>query len=480
MSKCRVFDGRQQGESDAMASYDYDLFVIGAGSGGTRASRIAAGYGARVGVAEERYLGGTCVNVGCVPKKLLVYASHFSEDFEDARGFGWTVGPRSFDWNTLIANKDQEIDRLNGIYRRLIEGAGARIYDERATLVDEHTLQVGDERVSAETILVAVGGWPDLPAIPGIEHAIDSNDVFYLKEFPRRMAIVGGGYTAVEFAGVFAGLGAEVTQLYRGPLFLRGFDDDIRAELASEMRKKDIDLRFDASVEAIEQMEDGSYQITATVGGEATTIQADCVLYATGRRPNTASLGLDKAGVNVTDGGVIPVDEYSRTNVPHIYAIGDVTDRINLTPVAIREGHLFAETVFNNNPQVPDHRDVPTAVFSQPSIGACGMTEAEARAELDAIDIYRSAFRPMKHTLSGRDERSVMKLIVDRKTDRVVGCHILGPDAGEIMQGIGIAIKCGATKAQFDATIGIHPTSAEEIVTMREPVPDTPSEEAAD
>ena len=347
-------------------------------------------------------------------------------------------------------------------------------------MVDEHTLQVGDERVSAETILVAVGGWPDLPAIPGIEHAIDSNDVFYLKEFPRRMAIVGGGYTAVEFAGVFAGLGAEVTQLYRGPLFLRGFDDDIRAELASEMRKKDIDLRFDASVEAIEQMEDGSYQITATVGGEATTIQADCVLYATGRRPNTASLGLDKAGVNVTDGGVIPVDEYSRTNVPHIYAIGDVTDRINLTPVAIREGHLFAETVFNNNPQVPDHRDVPTAVFSQPSIGACGMTEAEARAELDAIDIYRSAFRPMKHTLSGRDERSVMKLIVDRKTDRVVGCHILGPDAGEIMQGIGIAIKCGATKAQFDATIGIHPTSAEEIVTMREPVPDTPSEEAAD
>ena len=463
-----------------MASYAYDLFVIGAGSGGTRASRIAAGYGARVAVAEERYLGGTCVNVGCVPKKLLVYASHFAEDFEDARGFGWTVGPRSFDWATLIANKDQEIERLNGIYRRLIEGAGAKIYDARATLLDEHTLQIGEDQVTAENILIAVGGWPDLPAIPGIEHAIDSNDVFYLEEFPRRIVIVGGGYIAVEFAGVFAGLGADVTQLYRGPLFLRGFDDDIRSSLADEMRKKDINLQFNATVASIAQAEDGSFKVTAVVDGQSSELEADCVLYATGRRPNTAGLGLDKAGVTVTEHGVIPVDEYSRSNVAHIHAIGDVTDRVNLTPMAIREGHLFAETVFNNNPQIPDHRDVPTAVFSQPNIGTCGMTEAQARSELDAVDIYRSAFRPMKHTLSGRDERSVMKLVVERATDRVVGCHILGPDAGEIMQGIGIAIKCGATKAQFDATIGIHPTSAEEIVTMREPVPDTATAEAAD
>ena len=357
-----------------MASYDYDLFVIGAGSGGTRASRIAAGYGARVAVAEERYLGGTCVNVGCVPKKLLVYASHFAEDFEDARGFGWTVGPRSFDWATLIANKDQEIERLNGIYRRLIEGAGAKIYDARATLLDEHTLQIGEDQVTAENILIAVGGWPDLPAIPGIEHAIDSNDVFYLEEFPRRIVIVGGGYIAVEFAGVFAGLGADVTQLYRGPLFLRGFDDDIRSSLADEMRKKDINLQFNATVASIAQAEDGSFKVTAVVDGQSSELEADCVLYATGRRPNTAGLGLDKAGVTVTEQGVIPVDEYSRSNVAHIHAIGDVTDRVNLTPMAIREGHLFAETVFNNNPQIPAHRDVPTAVFSQPNIGTCGMT----------------------------------------------------------------------------------------------------------
>lgn len=463
-----------------MSSYDYDLFVIGAGSGGTRASRIAAGYGARVAVAEERYMGGTCVNVGCVPKKLLVYASHFSEDFEDAQGFGWTVGPRTFDWKTLIANKDKEIERLNGIYRRMIEGAGAKIFDARATLLDEHTLEVDGERVTAEIILIAVGGWPDLPNIPGINHAIDSNDVFYLPELPQRIVIVGGGYIAVEFAGVFAGLGSQVTQLYRGPLFLRGFDDDIRSELAGEMQKKGIDLHFNSNVQAIEKAEDGSYKVSANLEGQTTEISADCVLYATGRRPNTESLGLATAGVAMTPEGVIPVDEYSRTNVPHIYAIGDVTDRINLTPVAIREGHLFAETVFNDNPQSADHRDVPTAVFSQPNIGTCGLTEAQARAQMTAVDIYRSSFRPMKHTLSGRDERSVMKLIVDRESDRVVGCHILGPDAGEIMQGIGIAIKCGATKAQFDATIGIHPTSAEEIVTMREPVPEVPRAEAAD
>jgi len=463
-----------------MRTYDYDLFVIGAGSGGTRASRIAAGHGARVAVAEERYLGGTCVNVGCVPKKLFVYASHFAEDFEDARGFGWTVGERSFDWPTLVRNKDREIERLNGIYRRLIEGAGASILDARATLVDPHTVSVEGRQITAEHILVAVGGWPTLPVIPGVEHAIDSNGVFYLEAFPERIVIVGGGYIAVEFAGVFAGLGSKVTELYRGPLFLRGFDDDMRIGLADEMRKKGVDLRFDAVVDRIERRPDGALRVAATVAGAATEIEADCVLFATGRHPNTAGLGLQNAGVEVLESGAVPVDAYSRTNVPSIYAIGDVTDRLNLTPVAIREGHLFAEMVFNRNPRSPDLCDVPTAVFSQPCIATCGLTEAQARAELGAVDVYRSSFRPMKHTLSGRDERSIMKLVVDRASDRVVGCHILGPDAGEIMQGIGIAMKCGATKAQFDATIGIHPTAAEEIVTMREPVREAPRAAAAD
>ena len=463
-----------------MPTYDFDLFVIGAGSGGTRASRIAAGYGARVAVAEERYLGGTCVNVGCVPKKLFVYASHFSEDFEDARGFGWTVGPRTFDWPTLVGNKDHEIARLNGIYRDLIEGAGATLFDARATVVDPHTVTVEGKAYTTKYILLAVGGWPTLPDVPGIEHAIDSNGVFYLEEFPGRILIVGGGYIAVEFAGVFAGLGAQVVQLYRGPMFLRGFDDDIRTGLAEEMRKKDIDLRFNAVVDSIEKKPTGALRVRASVDGQPLDVETDCVLYATGRHPNTAALGLQNAGVEMTSGGVISVDEFSCTNVPSIYAIGDVTNRMNLTPVAIREGHLFAETVFNNNPLSPDHNDVPTAVFSQPSIGTCGLTEAQARSEFAAVDIFRSGFRAMKHTLSGRDERSLMKLIVDRASDRVVGCHILGPDAGEIMQGIGVAMKCGATKAQFDATIGIHPTSAEEIVTMREPVPQAPAAEAAD
>jgi glutathione reductase (NADPH) len=461
-----------------MPTYDFDLFVIGAGSGGTRASRIAAGHGAKVAVAEERYLGGTCVNVGCVPKKLFVYASHYGDDFEDAKGFGWTVGKPEFDWPTLVGNKDREIERLNGIYRRMIEGAGATIFDARATIVDAHTVSVEGTQYTAKYILVAVGGWPTMPSVPGIEHAIDSNGVFYLKEFPRRIVIVGGGYIAVEFAGVFNGLGAEVSQLYRGPMFLRGFDDDIREGLAEEMRKKSIDLRFNADVDSIERLDSGALSVTVSMNGETTQIEADCVLYATGRHPVTEGLGLEKAGVKVLDSGVIPVDKFSQTNVDSVYAIGDVTDRINLTPVAIREGHLFAETVFNNNAQSPDHECVPTAVFSHPNIGTCGLTEAQARAEFGAVDIYRSAFRPMKHTLSGRDERSIMKLIVDRATDQVVGCHILGPDAGEIMQGIGIAMKCGATKAQFDSTIGIHPTSAEEIVTMREPVPELA--EAAD
>ena len=517
-----------------MSDYDFDLFVIGAGSGGTRAARIAAGYGARVAVAEERFLGGTCVNVGCIPKKLFVYASHFAEDFEDAAGFGWRWGgdegrgdgrrgeagrpgpgggareaaapsPRpaarpAFDWPALVAGKDREIERLNGIYRGLIEGAGARLYDARATITGPHTLSVDGRTVTARYVLVAAGGEPVLPSVPGIEHAICSDDVFYLDRLPERIIVVGGGYVAVEFAGVFAGLGVEVAQLYRGPLFLRGFDDDVRAGLADEMRKRGVDLRFDTGVTAIGRTASGGVRaaLVKTVGGGGTggssaaagsagnsagdgeparaagaghaeSLEADLILYATGRRPNTAGLGLRNAGVTVAQNGAIPVDAWSRTNVEHVYAVGDVTDRLNLTPAAIREGHCFAETVFNDNPISPDHEDAPTAVFSQPAIGTCGLTEAEAAARYPEVDVYLSTFRPLKHTLSGRDQRSVMKLLVDAATDRVVGCHLLDPDAAEIVQGVGIAMKCGATKTQFDRTMALHPTAAEEIVTMRTP-----------
>ena len=477
-----------------MSDFDYDLFVIGAGSGGTRAARIAAGYGARVAVAEERFLGGTCVNVGCIPKKLFVYASHFAEDFEDAAGFGWRPSPGAgadgrsgapaFDWPTLVANKDREIERLNGIYRGLIEGAGARLYDARATIAGPHAVSVDGSTVSARHILVATGGEPTLPDLPGIEHAIRSDDVFYLDRLPERLIVVGGGYIAVELAGVFAGLGVGVTQLYRGPLFLRGFDDDIRRALAEEMRKRGVDLRFDTNVAAIERRPNGAPArggIRAVLAGRgapaagaaegagAETLEADLILYATGRHPNTAGLGLENAGVATAPNGAVLVDAWSRSNVEHIFAVGDVTDRINLTPVAIREGHCFAETVFNDNPISPDHEDVPTAVFSQPAIGTCGLTEAEATARYPEVDVYVSSFRPLKHTLSGRDQRSVMKLLVDAATDRVVGCHLLDPDAAEIVQGVGIAMKCGATKAQFDRTMALHPTAAEEIVTMRSP-----------
>ena len=460
------FNEPKRGEE--MSGYDYDLFVIGGGSGGTRASRIAAGFGARVAVAEERYLGGTCVNVGCVPKKLFVYASKFSEYFTDAQGFGWQVGTRQFDWPTLIANKDIEISRLNGIYRQMIEEAGAHIYDAHARILDPHTVEVEGKRVSTHYLLIAVGGWPSLPTIPGIEHANHSNDIFYLKTLPARTLIVGGGYIAVEFAGVFNGLGVEVEQIYRGPLFLRGFDDDVRQTLAEEMAKRGVGLRFNTNIKEIKKTANA---LRATLVDPEGTIlgevETDMILYATGRQPKTEGLGLENLDITLDRKGAIVVDPFSKTSVDNIYAVGDITDRFNLTPVAIHEGHCFAETVFNHNPLTPDHRDVPTAVFSQPSIGSCGLTEAEARKKYVNTAIYRSIFRPMKHTLSGRDERTLMKLIVDKASDRVVGCHIVGDDAGEIMQGIGIAIKCGATKAQFDATIGIHPTAAEELVTMR-------------
>ena len=446
-----------------MPAHDYDLFVIGAGSGGVRASRVAAQLGARVAVAEERYLGGTCVNVGCIPKKLLVYAAHFAEDFDDAAAFGWSSGPRRVDWKTLIANKDKEIARLNRVYADLLDNAGAERIEGRARLSDPHTVEIGGRRVTAANILVAPGSWPSAPSIPGAELAITSNEMFHLGHLPERWLIVGGGYIAVEFAGILHGLGCQVTQLYRGPLFLRGFDADVRAHLATEMRKKGVDLRFEVNVERIEAK--GAVRRAALTDGS--TLEVDAVLYAIGRDPNTADLGLEAAGVHLRENGAIEVDAYSRTSVPHIFAVGDATDRMNLTPVAIAEGQAVAETLFAGRPTKVDHADIPTAVFSQPPIGTVGLTETAARERHGEIDVYRSIFRPLKHTLSGRDERTFMKLIVDHASDRVVGCHMVGADAPEIVQCLGIAIKAGATKAHFDATIGVHPTAAEEFVTMR-------------
>ena len=445
-------------------TYDFDLFTIGAGSGGVRASRIAAGYGAKVGVAEERYLGGTCVNVGCIPKKLLVYASEFSEAFEDAAGFGWNRGRPSFDWRTLIANKDREIERLNGVYERLLTSAGAQIMRSRAQLLDAHTVAVDDKQLTARYILVATGSWPTMPSFPGVELAISSNEAFHLRELPARILIVGGGYISVEFAGIFHGLGAEVTQVHRGPLFLRGFDDDLRATLADEMRKRGIGLHFGTQVTGLERTANG---IVATLSSGA-RLEVDLVMCATGRHPNSAGLGLEKAGVELDRNSAIVVNGYSQTSVDNIYAVGDVTDRRNLTPVAIAEGHAVADLLFGGRSRIIDHDNVPSAVFSQPPIATVGLTEAEGRARYGAVEIYKSAFRPLKHTLSGRDERTLMKLVVEPENGRVIGAHMLGLDAGEIIQGLAIALKCGATKAQFDATIGIHPTAAEEFVTMRE------------
>ena len=455
-----------------MSQCETDLFTIGAGSGGVRASRVAASMGARVAIAEDTYLGGTCVNAGCVPKKLFVYASHFHEDFEDAAAYGWSIGERRrFDWRSLLENKNREILRLNGVYARLLDEAGVERIEGRATLVDPHTVAVGERRLSVATILVATGSRPSMPRIPGIEHAITSDEAFHLERFPERAVIVGGGYIAVEFAGIFHGMGASVTQLYRGPLFMRGFDDDVRRLLADQMRKRGIDLRFEKNLTAIERSDTG---LRLSVD-DGSTLEADQVLYATGREPKTADLGLEEAGVELGRNGAVIVDAYSRSSASHIYAIGDCTDRLMLTPVAIAEGIAFANTVFAGTPTRPDHTGVPTAVFSQPPLGCVGLTEAEARERCGEIDVYRSSFRPMKHTLTGRDETTMMKLIVERATDRVVGCHMVGPDAGEITQGLAIALKCGATKAQFDATIGIHPTAAEEFVTMRERVPDPES-----
>jgi glutathione reductase (NADPH) len=393
-----------------------------------------------------------------------VYASEFSDAFADAAGFGWTVGASRFDWSALIANKDKEIARLNGVYERLLTTAGVTIIDGRATLLDAHTVAIGSERITARYILVAVGGWPAAPRIPGAELAISSNEAFHLHAMPERIIVVGGGYIGVEFAGVFRGLGAEVTLVHRGDLFLRGFDDDLRAALADEMQKRGVALRFNTLLERIEKRGAG---VRATLtNGE--TIDAALVLLATGRRPNTHGLGLEAAGVKMDGAGAIVVDRHSRTSVENIFAVGDATNRRNLTPVAIAEGRAAAETMFGKRAMAVDYENVPSAVFSHPPIATVGLTEMEARARFGAVDIYKSSFRPLKHTLSGRDERTLMKLVVEPKSERVLGCHMIGADAGEIIQGLAVALQCGATKRQFDATIGIHPTAAEEFVTMRE------------
>jgi glutathione reductase (NADPH) len=450
-----------------MADHEVDLFVVGAGSGGVRAARIAAGYGAQVMIAEEYRVGGTCVIRGCVPKKLLVYASRFAHEFEDAAGFGWTLALPAFDWPTLIANKDKEIARLETAYTVNLGRAGVEIVKSRAVLEDAHTVRLiaSGARVRAEHILIATGGWPHYgPKIPGLEHAISSNEAFHLPELPQRIVIQGGGYIAVEFACIFAGLGSEVTLIYRGTNILRGFDDDVREHLRAEMRSRGITVTCGHTVAEIEKS--GAGFVTRL--SDHSTVTADKVMFAIGRRPNVMGLGIEPLDVRIAEHGGIAVDEYSRTSVENIYAIGDVTHRVSLTPVAIREGHAFADTVYGGKPTRVDHTDVPTAVFSEPEIGAVGLTEAEARAKLATVDIYRASFRPLKATLSGRDTRMLMKLVVDGASDRVVGCHIVGEGAAEMVQLAAIAVKMKATKGDFDATMALHPTAAEELVTMRE------------
>lgn len=447
---------------------DVDLFVIGAGSGGVRAARIAAGYDARVMIAEEFRVGGTCVIRGCVPKKLLVYASRFAHEFEDAAGFGWTVDPPAFDWPTLIANKDKEIARLEAAYVENLKKSGVEIVKSRAVIEDPNTVRLvaTGAHVRAGHILIATGAVPhEGHEIPGLEHVISSNQAFHLPALPRRILVQGGGYIAVEFACIFAGLGAEVTLVYRGHNILRGFDDDVRAHLRAEMESRGITVICGQIVTAVEKT-GHTYVSRLSEGG---AIETDRVMFAVGRRPNVGDLGLEAVGVQCGQNGGIAVDAYSRTSVPNIHAVGDVTNRINLTPVAIREGHAFADTVFGGRPTAVDHANVPTAVFSEPEIGVIGLTEEQARERLPAVDIYKTVFRPMKATLSGRKTRVLMKLVVDGTTDRVVGCHIAGEGAAEMIQLLGIAVKMGATKADFDATMAVHPTAAEEFVTLRQP-----------
>ena len=450
-----------------MSEYDYDLFVIGAGSGGVRASRLAASLGARVAVAEMGALGGTCVNLGCIPKKLLVYASRFREEFRVAeQGYGWSVGERHFDWSRLIAAKDREIERLNGVYAGLLEQAGVERIVGRARLSGPNRVEVDGRSYAARHILVATGSRPYRPPeIEGIEHAITSDEAFHLESLPESVLIVGGGYIAVEFACILHGLGSRVTQLYRGPLFLRGFDGDARSHLAEEMRAKGIDLRFESVPTQIVATPSG---VRATLS-DGTTLESERLLCATGRRPNSADLGLEEIGVALAPNGAIEVDEYSRSSLPSVFAIGDVTDRVNLTPVAIHEAICLVSTLFAECPMKPDHTNVPAAVFSQPQLATVGLAEESARERFAPIDVYVSRFRSLEHTLTDSTEKMLMKLVVERASGRVLGLHVVGPDAAEIVQGFAVAIKAGLTKAHFDATIGIHPTAAEELVTLREP-----------
>ncbi len=444
--------------------FDFDLFVIGAGSGGVRASRVAAGHGARVAVAEEHKVGGTCVIRGCVPKKLLVYGAHFAEDLKDARRFGWDVPDCAFDWPTLRDNVIGEVDRLEGLYQQTLDNNKVTTFHERATIEGPHAVRLASGRlVTAKYILIAVGAWPAVPDVPGAEHGITSNEVFHLEKMPRRVTIFGGGYIANEFAGIFHEFACQVTLVLRGDQILRGYDEQIRDRLLQISMAKGIQFRFNAPLETIEKQADGTLKVFVKDGDP---METDLVLFATGRSPKIDGLGLEKAGV-VTEKGAIKVDEYSRTNVESIYAVGDVTDRVQLTPVAIREGHAFADTVFGNNPRTVDYGCIPSAVFSHPPIGAVGMTEAEARNKLGTVQIYTSDFRPMKNTLAGRNERSLYKLVCNGLTGQVVGIHMISPDAPEILQAAAIAVKAGLTKADFDATVALHPSMAEELVLMR-------------
>lgn len=449
-------------------TYDFDLFVIGAGSGGVRAARFAAGFGARVAVAESRYLGGTCVNVGCVPKKLLVYGSHFADDFEQAEGFGWTAGKAQFDWEKLISNKNREIERLNGIYRKLLVNSGVTLLEGHARLADAHHVEINGQRFSAERILIATGGWPQIPEIPGREHAITSNEAFFLKQLPKRVLVVGGGYIAVEFAGIFNGLGADTTLLYRGDLFLRGFDKSVRTHLVEELTKRGLQLQFNTDIVRIDKQSDSSLLATLNDGRQ---LEADSIFYATGWRPMLDNLGLENTRVELNERGYIDVNDNFETHEPSILALGDVIGRVQLTPVATAEGMAVARRLFKPEQYRPvDYRHIPTAVFSQPNIGTVGLTEEQALENGHKVVVFESRFKPMKLTLTESSEQTLMKLVVDARTDRVLGAHMVGPDAGDIIQGLAIALKAGATKRLFDETIGVHPTSAEEFVTLRIPV----------
>ena len=450
-----------------MSGPAFDLFIIGAGSGGVRAARMAAQRGARVAVAEDAALGGTCVNVGCIPKKLYSFAAHYAESFEEAHGFGWSVGASSFDWETLKANRRVEIGRLNAVYGQLLTTAGAALMRGRARVVAANEVEVAGVRHRAERIVVATGGWPMPADVPGGERAISSNEIFDLARFPARLAVVGGGYIASEFASIFNGLGARVTQLYRGEQILRGFDRDIRRHVAAEMIKKGVDIRVGAKVRALEADADGATRI---VLGDGSTVVADAVLYATGRAPNTGGLGLEAVGVKLDVNGAVLVDDRYRTNVPSIYAVGDVIDRVQLTPVALAEAMALVDDLFGGAERHVDYLQIPTAVFTHPNIGTIGLSEDDARGRFQKIRVYRSEFKPLRHTLSKSSARTIMKLVVDDANERVVGLHMVGADAGETIQGFAVAMRAGATKAIFDATLGIHPTAAEEFVTMREPV----------